>query len=172
MFWEIVITIAVLIAATGFVGFMLYAVFAIILLVINKVIAPLTKKILEHTERRGSVFKSPVFIVPIIIAGIFLSMKICWGNEEIGSFFSKASFETQRYVLVIPDENSAKCYKLPSEIEVNWNSIYIYSAKWPNGGTLKINGRVDGFQDSITTQDSNGRYYTIMLLDMIPHKNL
>lgn len=172
MFWETVIKIAIFIVATGALGFMLYAAFAVILLIINKIIAPRTKKILEYTERKGHIFKSPVFIAPIIIAGVFLSMKIWWGNEEIGSFFSKYSFDTKRYVLVTPDGDSAKCYRLPANIEVSGSSIYIYSAKWPNGGMLEINDHVAGFQDSISTQDSSGRYYTIMLLNIIPHKNL
>jgi hypothetical protein len=86
-----------------------------------------------------------------------------------GSFFEKASYSGKFYVLVYPEINTVKNYKIPGDIEKeledcapedSCNSIYyLNNIYWPNGGTTSFSDCSISDKKSFCTSDDDNDYY-------------
>jgi hypothetical protein len=99
---------------------------------------------------------------------LYFNMKDYWGNDTIGSFFSKYKYQTEYYVQLFPENSDSKNYLVSAELEIDSDSIYIIRVKWPNEGYTNFdieNQQPEKFyrNKKITYTDDQNRNWTIIL---------
>jgi hypothetical protein len=93
------------------------------------IIEPNWKAIYENKT-----FRKIVVIILLLSFLIYGAIKIFFGNDNIGSFFSRHSYDATYMVFAQPDNNTTKYYFIKSDIHVSGSDIYLYKIYWPNGG--------------------------------------
>ena len=81
--------------------------------------------------------KNPVghFVLLLIVVFISYSGIVAFLGPEIpGAFLERTKYNRSLYVLVFPDKNSTKNYRIPGDVTRAENGYTIESVTWPNGG--------------------------------------
>ena len=97
-----------------------------------------------------------------------------FGVKKIGALFERSEYRTRYYVLMYPDYERSKNYKLPAEIEVStsededgsYKEVSLLRVFFPNGNIVFFNGDESlEFGRKVMYWDSNGKEWGVELID-------
>lgn len=97
-----------------------------------------------------------------------------FGVKRIGALFERSEYRTRYYVLMYPDSERSKNYKLPAEIDVDSNEnedgsyrqVNLVRVFFPNGGAVYFNGDESlEFGKKVTCWDGDGKEWRVELID-------
>lgn len=112
-----------------------------------------------------------VYVMCFLLSVSYVTMKEYWGNDTIGSFFSRNEFQTQYYVHLFPEGSDSKNYLVTADLHVYDDNIAISKVYWSSGGytTFDDYGSMDSqdlyLEGHINIPDDEGIYWTIVLTD-------